>query len=79
MWRLGHRDAVEAYNAGRRVGLRELVCSECGRSFRAQASAKVCSRRCKDRRYARLHPEAERARQARKYARRRARARRGEA
>ena len=31
----------------------------------------ICSRRCKDRRYARLHPEALRAKQRRKYARRR--------
>ena len=61
------------------VGPRVLVCVECGETFTAQASALVCSRRCKDARYRRLHPEAERARQARKDARRRARARRGEA
>jgi len=79
VWRLGHRDAVEAYNAARRVGLRELICVECGRSFTAQASAKVCSSRCKDARYRRLHPEAERAKQARKYRRRRAREKGGAA
>jgi hypothetical protein len=80
VWRVGHRDAVEAYNAGRRVGLHEFVCSECGRSFTARNSnAILCGRAgCKDARFRRLHPEAYRERQRRKYARRKARAAEGE-
>ena len=40
------------------VGLRDITCVECGDHFTARTlAAKLCSRRCKDRRYARLHPE----------------------
>ena len=74
VWRLGHRDAVEAYNVGRSVGMRWVKCSECDEVLVRRSNQVVCSRRCKDRRYRRLHPEAYRERQARKYARRRARA-----
>ena len=54
-WRLGHRDAVEAYNVGRRVGPRWVKCSECDEVFVRRSNQVVCSRRCKDRRYRRLH------------------------
>ena len=70
-WREQNPSRVDAYNASRRVGARVLVCVECGQEFEARsAMALVCSRKCKDRRYQRLHPEAYAAKQQRKHARR---------
>jgi protein-arginine kinase activator protein McsA len=62
------------------VGPREIVCDECGVTFSAKSlAARLCSRRCKDAKYRREHREMYRQAQARKYRRRRARARGGEA
>ena len=55
-----------------RVAPSKLTCVECGTSFEGRKDRLVCSRRCKDRRYARLHPEALREKQRRKYVRRKA-------
>jgi hypothetical protein len=68
----------EAQLARRRLPPHELECSECGTTFQGRKDQKVCSRRCKDRRYVRLHPVEYAAKQARKYRRRIARLR-GEA
>lgn len=75
VWREEHRDEENAkrraeYAAAHPRAVRH--CEECGAELEGRASV-VCSRRCKDTRYRRLHPEAEKARQARKVARRRAR------
>jgi len=51
----------------------ELTCSECGETFEGWRGRLICSPRCKDRRFKRLHPEQARAKQRRKDARRRAR------
>jgi hypothetical protein len=61
--------------AERQREARQRVCVECGASFEARPDALVCSRLCKDARYRRLHPEAYRAKQRRKAARRRERKR----
>ena len=58
--------------AARRVPASPRFCSECDAPL-ASGRRVVCSRRCKDRRYRRLHPEAFAAKQARKRARRRER------
>ena len=56
-----------------RVSPSKLECAECGASFEGRKDRLLCgSRRCKDRRYARLHPEALRAKRRRKDQRRRA-------
>src|SRR5687768_3491073 len=60
------------YNAERRVGPVALRCVECGGEFEGRPDRLVCSRRCKDRRYARFHPETLKAKERRKAARRRA-------
>ena len=44
----------------------KLTCVECGVTFEGRRDRLVCSRRCKDRRYARLHPEQFRAKERRK-------------
>jgi uncharacterized Zn finger protein (UPF0148 family) len=49
------------------------VCSECGERLNGRRGKVVCSRRCKDARYRRLHPETYREKQRRKAARRRER------
>ncbi len=50
------------------------VCSECGEEITdGRRDRLVCSRRCKDARYRRLHPEEYAAKQHRKYQRRKAR------
>jgi hypothetical protein len=47
------------------------TCVECGEEFEGRRDRLLCgSRRCKDRRYARLHPEALREKERRKYRRR---------
>jgi len=53
-------------NAARRKPPAKLRCVECGGEFEGRKGKLLCSRRCKDRRYARLHPEAVRAKQRRK-------------
>jgi hypothetical protein len=48
----------EAASGPRRVAPRELVCAECEETFLGRAGRVVCGkRRCKDRRYARPHPD----------------------
>jgi hypothetical protein len=60
-----HREAVLERAAAKRA-LVERVCSECPETLQ-KGRRVVCSDRCRDRRYRRLHPEAE----ARKVERRR--------
>jgi len=62
-WREQNRERV---NAARRTQPAKLRCVECGGEFEGRKGKLLCSRRCKDRRYARLHPEAVRAKQRRK-------------
>jgi hypothetical protein len=50
------------------------VCPECGATFHGRKNWVVCSRRCKDARYARLHPVELAAKKRRKYARQRGQA-----
>jgi len=71
-WRERNRDA---YNASRRVPPAKLECVECGKPFEGRSDRLVCSRRCKDRRYARHHPEQVKEKNRRHQADRRARAR----
>ena len=77
-WRAANREKIEAYNASRRIPPAKLKCVECGHAFEGRKGRLVCSRRCKDKRYARLHPEKLRTKERRHQARDRAR-RRGEA
>ncbi len=68
-WRAANPDYVEAVNAARRLaacgderGVRVAGvmrrCVECDQEFRAfRSTAMLCSRKCKDARYRRLHPE----------------------
>jgi hypothetical protein len=67
----------ERVNAGRRAKPVQLTCTECGATFEGRPNRLVCSRRCKDARYRRLHPEAYKAKQRRKQARLRERKRHG--
>jgi hypothetical protein len=69
VWRDQNRERV---NAARRTPPAKLRCVECGGEFEGRKGKLICSRRCKDRRYARLHPEALREKQRRKYDRRKA-------
>jgi hypothetical protein len=64
-------------HAGRRAKPVQLTCTECGATFEGRPNRLVCSRRCKDARYRRLHPEAYKAKQRRKQARLRERKRHG--
>jgi hypothetical protein len=68
-WREQNRERV---NAARRTPPAKLRCVECGGEFEGPKGKLICSRRCKDWRYARLHPEELREKQRRKYARRKA-------
>ena len=52
----------------------KLECVECGVVFEGPKNRLLCSRRCKDRRYARLHPEALRKKKQRYFRRQRERA-----
>jgi hypothetical protein len=70
-WREAHPEEIAAYNESRRKPLAELV--ECEKGFEGRPHAMLCSRRCKDRRYRRMHPEQVRAKERRKYERRRER------
>jgi hypothetical protein len=66
--RVKYRDR---YNERRRIPPTALTCVECGAAFEGRKDRLICGlRRCKDRRYARLHPEQLRAKEARKYQRR---------
>jgi hypothetical protein len=65
---MAHRDE---YNARRRVPPTRLRCVECGGEFDGRKGKLICSRRCKDRRYARFHPEELLAKKRRKYERQR--------
>jgi hypothetical protein len=61
----------ERINAARRMPPAKLRCVECGQDFEGRRGRLLCgSRRCKDRRYARQHPEELRAKERRKYERR---------
>ena len=59
--------------ARRRLPPHEAECTECSVKFVGRKDQLVCSRRCKDRRYCRLHPVEYAAKQHRKYLRRKAR------
>lgn len=70
-WRAANPDRVHEYNESRRVSVRTFYCVECRRPFASTRSDRlVCSRRCKDARYRRLHPEVVRAKERRKRQRR---------
>jgi hypothetical protein len=64
--------AIRRYHARRALENPLTSCGECGEPLPAGRRV-VCSSRCRDRRYARLHPEAYEAREARKVERRRER------
>jgi hypothetical protein len=72
-WRERNPDYIAAYNAGRRIGPVKLLCTECGGEFEGRKGRLVCSRRCKDARYTRRHPEKAKAKAARHQRRVRAR------
>ena len=69
-----------ADNAARRVKYRAAhplvvrFCEECGAELEGHQAVLCSKRACKDARHRWLHPEAEKAKQARKYERRRLRA-----
>jgi len=67
-----HRGEVLAKAKLKRAEVRppQGCCSECGEPLVGRPNRVVCSRRCKDRRYRRLHPEANRLKLRRKRARR---------
>jgi endogenous inhibitor of DNA gyrase (YacG/DUF329 family) len=74
-----HRDEVLAKAAERRGTVPRVpggLCVECGEQMTGRANRVVCSKRCADRRYRRLHPMEYKAKQARKYERRKAAKRR---
>lgn len=56
-WRDRNREAIDAYNRARRIPPAELTCVECGVTFEGRRNRLVCSRGCKDARYAKFHPE----------------------
>lgn len=70
-----HAAFSREWYAERRIPLTEHVCTECGTKFLGRRGKLVCSRRCTDARYRRLHPEAYREAERQKHARRRARCR----
>jgi hypothetical protein len=71
LWRAEHPELVAAANERRRVKPVEKTCPECGEKFMGPAHKKLCGKRsCKDKRYARAHPEQVRAKEQRKRARR---------
>jgi hypothetical protein len=71
-WRKANPEKQAAYNKSRRVPPSQLTCVECGASFEGRRGKLLCSRKCKDVRYARTHPDELREKQRRKDARRRA-------
>ncbi len=72
LWREQNPDAIAAHNEARRIPPTKLTCTECGSEFEGRRDRLVCSRKCRDARYRRLHPEAYREKRRRKDARRRA-------
>jgi hypothetical protein len=72
-WRRRNPDKVREQNERRRIPPTERTCVECGGTFVGRKDKLLCSRRCKDTRYERLHPEAYAAKRRRKEARRYAR------
>ena len=73
-----NREKVLAKEAAKRRGPRTLVwCSECGGPLDGRQRV-VCSARCRDARYCRLHPDPYAAKEARKVERRRAKRREGD-
>jgi hypothetical protein len=56
-WRAENPEKLAEYNESRRAPRELRKCSECGTEFVRKSNQVVCSRRCKDKRYARLHPE----------------------
>jgi hypothetical protein len=63
----------KAINVARRTRPAKLTCVECGEEFEGRRDRLLCGRRsCKDRRYARLHPERLAAKQRWKYERHKA-------
>jgi hypothetical protein len=71
-WREANRERINAERRAEYAATRGPLprCSECDVVL-ASHSRVVCSRRCKDARYRRLHPEEYREKQRRKQARRR--------
>lgn len=65
-WRAANPERMRAYAEARRVAPTPLVCVECGTGFVGRKGRLLCSRRCKDRRYARLHPDKLRDKKRRK-------------
>jgi hypothetical protein len=55
-WHEDNPEAVRAFNKARRIPPAQLTCVECGKGFEGRKDTLTCSRRCKDKRYARLHP-----------------------
>jgi hypothetical protein len=74
-WRRRNPDKVREHNERRRIPATESVCVECGGTFVGRKDRLICSRRCKDKRYERLHPETYAAKRHRKEVRRYARRR----
>ena len=56
-WRRRNPDRVRDYNERRRIPPTESRCVECNTSIVGQKGKLLCSRRCKDNRYQRTHPE----------------------
>lgn len=71
-WRKRHPEAVAAYNEKRRRDPVTLTCVECGVEFEGRPNRIVCSKRCRNARYRRLHPEVIAEQERRKAERRRA-------
>jgi endogenous inhibitor of DNA gyrase (YacG/DUF329 family) len=67
-----HRDELLAKAKLKRAASRPAQgrCSECGEPLVGQPHRVVCSRRCKDAKYRRLHPEANKLKLRRRRARR---------
>ena len=72
-WRAENPEWIAAHSESRRKPPAKHICPECGVVFYGRRDRLTCSRRCKDARYRRRHPEEYRAKERRKDARRRAR------
>jgi hypothetical protein len=75
-WREANRERINARRRAEYAVARGPLphCSECDAELESHAKV-VCSRRCKGKRYARLHPDKVREKERRKAARRRERRR----
>ena len=71
-WRERNPEYIADYNEARRIPPTKLTCVECGSQFEGRRDRLVCSRKCRDSRYRKLHPLEYAAKRARKDARRRA-------